>query len=107
MAPKPERTQFGKSGKQRAHAGEDRFPIGVGSGADRDCRQAGPNETVSAASMPRPQVTFGDEADRLRVAAAGRGWADSDGRQQLWPRPGSEPRMGSPVRLRRVPIMKT
>jgi hypothetical protein len=57
--------------------------------------------------MPRPQVTFGDEADRLRVAAAGRGWADSDGRQQLWPRPGSEPRMGSPVRLRRVPIMKT
>jgi hypothetical protein len=74
------------------------FPIRVGSGADRDRRQAGPNETVSGASMRRPLVTFRDEAGRLRVAADGRepaaspiesSLADSDSSSARWVRPGS------------------
>jgi hypothetical protein len=64
-------------GKRRGHAGED----DVGSGADPDRRQAGPNETVSGASTPGPAVTFREETGRLRIAADGRECADSDGRQ--------------------------
>jgi len=48
------RPGIGKAANRRGHAGEDGFPMPVGSGADRDRRQAGPNQTVSGASTPRP-----------------------------------------------------
>jgi hypothetical protein len=75
---------IGKSVKRRGHTGED----DVGSGADPDRRQAGPNETVSGTSTPGPVVTFRDETCRHRVAADGREWADSDGRQHVSRIPG-------------------
>jgi len=76
-------TDLGKSGKRRGHAGEDGFPMPVGSGADRGHRQAGGNETVSGAPTPRALVTIRDEVGRLRAAAHGRERADSDDRQHL------------------------
>jgi hypothetical protein len=56
---------------------EEGFPSASDPAPLRDRRPAGPNETASGVSIPRPLVTFRDEPGRLPGAPAG----NSDGRQ--------------------------